>query len=46
MMTLDAYAQLEQRIQRDHGAGFDRLVREARAHAFVDRADMAGRLPA
>lgn len=29
-MTLDVYAQLEQRIQRDHGAGFDRLVREAR----------------
>jgi integrase len=30
-MTLDVYAQLEQRIQRDHGAGFDRLVRQARA---------------
>jgi integrase len=30
-MTLDVYAQLEQRIQRDHGAGFDRLVRKARA---------------
>jgi integrase len=30
-MTLDVYAQLEQRIQRDHGTGFDRLVREARA---------------
>jgi integrase len=30
-MTLDVYAQLEQRIQRDHGTGFDRLVRQARA---------------
>jgi hypothetical protein len=30
-MTLDVYAQLEQRVQRDHGAGFDRLVRQARA---------------
>jgi hypothetical protein len=29
--TLDVYAQLEQRIRRDHGAGFDRLVRQARA---------------
>jgi integrase len=29
-MTLDVYAQLEQRIQRDHGAGFDRLLRAAR----------------
>jgi integrase len=30
-MTLDVYAQLEQRVQRDHGMGFDRLVRQARA---------------
>jgi integrase len=29
-MTLDVYAQLEQRVQREHGTGFDRLVREAR----------------
>jgi integrase len=28
-MTLDVYAQLEQRAQRDHGRAFDRLVREA-----------------
>ncbi len=27
-MTLDVYAQLEQRIQRDHGRSFDRLLRE------------------
>ncbi len=30
-MTLDVYAQLEQRVQRDHATGFDRLVRQARA---------------
>jgi integrase len=29
-MTLDVYAQLEQRIERGHGTGFDRLVRRAR----------------
>jgi hypothetical protein len=26
-MTIDVYAQLEQRLKRDHGASFDRLVR-------------------
>ncbi|HEY4895207.1 MAG TPA: tyrosine-type recombinase/integrase, partial [Solirubrobacteraceae bacterium] len=25
-MTLDVYAQLEQRVQRDHGRSFDRLL--------------------
>jgi hypothetical protein len=29
-MTLDVYAQLEQRVKRDHGASFDRLIRPAR----------------
>src|SRR3954451_24262290 len=29
-MTMDVYAQLEQRIQRSHGTEFDRLVRSAR----------------
>jgi integrase len=29
-MTLDVYAQLEQRVQRDHGRSFDRLVARAR----------------
>jgi integrase len=29
-MTLDVYAQLEQRVQRDHGRSFDRLVSLAR----------------
>jgi integrase len=29
-MTLDVYAQLEQRAKRDHGTSFDRLIRQAR----------------
>jgi integrase len=29
-MTLDVYAQLEQRAKRNHGTSFDRLVRKAR----------------
>jgi hypothetical protein len=29
-MTMDAYAQLQQRAKRDHGAHFDELVRQAR----------------
>ena len=30
-MTLDVYAQLEQRVKRDHGVRFDALVRTAQA---------------
>ncbi|HEY2480099.1 MAG TPA: hypothetical protein VGI17_15400 [Solirubrobacterales bacterium] len=29
-MTMDVYAQLEQRVDRSHGESFDRLVRRAR----------------
>jgi integrase len=29
-MTMDVYAQLEQRVDRSHGESFDRLVRDAR----------------
>jgi hypothetical protein len=29
-MTMDVYAQLEQRVDRSHGTSFDRLVRTAR----------------
>ena len=29
-MTLDVYAQLEQRVDRRHGTAFDALIREAR----------------
>jgi hypothetical protein len=28
-MTMDVYAQLEQRVRREHGDSFDRLVRQA-----------------
>jgi hypothetical protein len=30
-MTLDVYAQLEQRVKREHGVRFDALVRNAQA---------------
>jgi hypothetical protein len=36
-MTLDFYAQLEQRAKRDHGTSFDRVIRQAR--------DLHGRAP-
>ena len=29
-MTMDVYAQFQQRVKRDHGAAFDALVRRAR----------------
>jgi hypothetical protein len=28
-MTMNVYAQLEQRVKREHGESFDRLVRQA-----------------
>ncbi len=34
-MTLDVYAQLEQRVKRDHGARFDELIRRAREQSEV-----------
>jgi integrase len=36
-MTLDVYAQLEQRIQRDHGRSFDGLVSRAREQLAANR---------
>ena len=33
-MTMDVYAQLEQRVERSHGTSFDRLVRVARDQAI------------
>jgi hypothetical protein len=36
-MTMDVYARLEQRVKRDHGASFDRLVRQARELRGEDR---------
>jgi hypothetical protein len=38
-MTLDVYAQLEQRVKREHGVRFDALVR--RAEAQLHGAEMA-----
>jgi hypothetical protein len=35
-MTLDVYAQLEQRVQRSHGTSFDRLIRSARNQLHGD----------
>ncbi len=33
-MTLDVYAQLQQRVKREHGRAFDRLVRRAREQLY------------
>ncbi len=33
-MTMDVYNQLQQRAKREHGASFDRLIREARAQLY------------
>jgi integrase len=33
-MTVDVYAQLQQRAKRDHGASFDRLMRDAHAQRY------------
>jgi hypothetical protein len=35
-MTLDVYAQFQQRAKREHGASFDRLVQAARAQLRDD----------
>jgi citrate lyase gamma subunit len=36
-MTMDVYAQLEQRVDRSHGESFDRLVRRAREQTAGSR---------
>jgi integrase len=40
-MTLDVYAQLEQRVDRSHGTSFDRLIRNAREQVAADLAPQA-----
>jgi integrase len=35
-MTMDVYNQLQQRAKREHGASFDRLIREARVTLYGD----------
>lgn len=37
-MTLDVYAQLQQRVKREHGAAFDKLIRQARKALGADAA--------
>ena len=37
-MTLDVYAQVQQRVKRQHGAAFDRLVRRAREQLIGTKA--------
>jgi len=33
-MTMDVYAQLQQRVERQHGEAFDDLVRQARERLY------------
>jgi hypothetical protein len=33
-MTMDAYAELQQRVKREHGRAFDRLVDQAREQLY------------
>jgi integrase len=51
-MTMDVYAQLQQRAERQHGEAFDALVRRARErlygtveHASDDSVEQAGEAP-
>jgi integrase len=44
-MTLDVYAQLEQRVDRSHGTSFDRLIRKAREQVAPDLARRPGLAP-
>jgi integrase len=41
-MTMDVYAQLEQRIDRSHGENFDRLVADAELRAGSETAEVSG----
>jgi len=45
-MTLDVYAQLEQRVKRDHGVRFDKLVRSGRTQLEEAPAELARALEA
>jgi integrase len=45
-MTTDVYAQLQQRVRRDHGQAFDALVQRAREHlSGVESAAIGPRIP-
>jgi integrase len=41
-MTMDVYNQLQQRAKREHGASFDRLIRQAREQFYGSTADARG----
>jgi integrase len=41
-MTLDVYAQLQQRAKRDHGTAFDQLVQQSRDQCGAVESDAAG----
>jgi hypothetical protein len=41
-MTMDVYAQLEQRVERSHGIAFDELVRRARGRNTDADRDTSG----
>jgi hypothetical protein len=41
-MTMDVYAQLQQRAERQHGEAFDDLVRQARERFYGSRASVWG----
>ena len=43
-MTMDVYNQLQQRAKREHGASFDRLIRQAREQFYGDTETDAGRV--
>ena len=48
-MTMDVYAQLQQRVEREHGRAFDALVRRARSRLYgavrrFERASLGGGL--
>ena len=41
-MTMDVYAQLQQRVERQHGEAFDGLVRQARERLYGTRRGARG----
>jgi integrase len=44
-MTMDVYAQLQQRVKREHGVSFDRLIRDARAQLYGEQPPPQGEKP-
>ena len=44
-MTLDVYAQLQQRVKREHGRAFDTLVRQAREQLYGTTSGLAEAAP-